>query len=386
MAQAREPNPFRPGFNQQPAVLVGRDAVLASAAEALDIAALDGRTPRPLVLVGPRGVGKTVALVEIGANAAAKYGWPTIHVELRPKIAFSRGLVEHLDHTTTLLDGATVEPGGRVHVTGGKVIATVFGVGGEIDLSRGGKRGPAVPLDAALTRCLEVASERGAGVVLSLDELQLADRGELADLTAALQSHVPDGWPLVVVAAGLPGLRDPSRSVTYLERAEWHELGLLSLADSIAALTGPALQAGRAMDPEAAEMLARAAGGYPYAVQVVGHHAWRASTGARTIGRAHALAARVAAQADLSAGLYASRWDGAAPKEQEYLRALAELAAHSPEVTGADVATHLGKSSSDVSYLRDRLLKKGTLFTRGRALQFVTPGMGDWILLRENGA
>jgi hypothetical protein len=49
-------------------------------------------------------------------------------------------------------------------------------------------------------------------------------------------------------------------------------------------------------------------------------------------------------------------------------------------VTGADVARHLGEGTRDVSYLRDRLLKKGTLFSRGRALQFVTPGMGEWVL------
>jgi DNA-binding CsgD family transcriptional regulator len=81
--------------------------------------------------------------------------------------------------------------------------------------------------------------------------------------------------------------------------------------------------------------------------------------------------------------LYASQWDAAAPREREYLRALAELTASAPpgsEVTGADVARRLGEGTREVSYLRDRLLKKGTLFTRGRALQFVTPGMGEWVL------
>ena len=67
----RQPNPYRPGFNQAPDVLVGRDEVLAAAREALDVAALDGRTPRPLVLVGSRGVGKTVLLGQIAAEALA---------------------------------------------------------------------------------------------------------------------------------------------------------------------------------------------------------------------------------------------------------------------------------------------------------------------------
>ena len=66
----RQPNPYRPGFNQSPGVLAGRDEALTAVREALEVAALDGRTPRPLVLVGTRGVGKTVLLGEIAAIAA----------------------------------------------------------------------------------------------------------------------------------------------------------------------------------------------------------------------------------------------------------------------------------------------------------------------------
>ena len=42
----RQPNPYRPGFNQTPTVIAGLDEVLSAAREAIDVAALDGRTPR----------------------------------------------------------------------------------------------------------------------------------------------------------------------------------------------------------------------------------------------------------------------------------------------------------------------------------------------------
>ena len=57
-------------------MLAGRDEILASADEALAIGALDGRTPAPMVLVGPRGMGKTALLAELASRAGEKYGWP----------------------------------------------------------------------------------------------------------------------------------------------------------------------------------------------------------------------------------------------------------------------------------------------------------------------
>lgn len=372
----RQANPYRPGFNQPPARLVGRDAVLTAAREALDVAALDGRTPRPMILVGPRGVGKTVALGEIATLAGAQHGWPTVHLEVRPNTAFTAELVERLEVATTLLRQATPGRGGRLVVAGGKVSAGILGVGGEVRLSREAPREPAVPLDAALARTMDAALRCGGGAVLAVDELQLASRDELASLASVLQQHVPDGWPLVVAAAGLPSLRGRHRSVTYLERGEWHELGLLGRGDTIEALAGPAAGAGRPMDAQAASILADASGGYPYAVQVLGHHAWRASHGSARIEPEHARTAITAADHDLAAGLYASRWSDASVKERSYLAALADL----PDgAGGGDVARALGKTSSQVSYLRDRLIKKGTIFPDGGALRFLVPGMGGWI-------
>lgn len=376
---ARQANPFRPGFNQPPLVLAGRDGVLAAAEEALDVAALDGRTPRPLVLVGSRGVGKTVLLGEIATVAASRHGWLAVRMEIRPGVAFTSQILERLDAARELL--ADTPAGGRFELQSVKARLAAFGASGEIGLSR---RPPApagedLALDRTLTATCGAALERGTGLVVAVDELQLARRPELGDFAATLQQHVPDDWPLVVVVAGLPTIRDPTRSVTYFERGEWHELGLLDRHDTLLALVGPAAAAGRPLDDEAAEVLAEASGGYPFAVQVLGHHAWRQSSGARRINEAHAAAAVPRAEAELADGLYASRWEGAAPKEQDYLLAVASLMGEGEPVTGADVARHLGATPREMSYLRDRLLKKGTLVAMGRSLQFPVPGMADWI-------
>ena len=125
-----------------------------------------------------------------------------------------------------------------------------------------------------------------AGVLITLDELQLASPIDLGDFAATLQQHVPDAWPLVVIVAGLPSIRSTHRGVTYFERAEWHVLGMLDLQASKIALQEPALLAGRPMSDTVARLLAEASGGYPYAIQLLGHHAWRASSGAtHTVGK-----------------------------------------------------------------------------------------------------
>ena len=123
-------------------------------------------------------------------------------------------------------------------------------------------------------------------------------------------------------------MRSPEHSVTYLERGAWHELGLLGRRDTVQALRAPAQAAGRPMDEAAAELLAGASGGYPYAVQLYGHHAWRTSTGKRRIDRPAAQAALPRAQRELERGLYAARWSAASPTQKRYLVVRPEQVVH----------------------------------------------------------
>lgn len=379
MARTRRPNPYRPGFNQAPEVLAGRDEVLDAAREALAVAALDGRTPPPLILVGSRGVGKTVLLGAIAELAAEEHGWLTVAVEVRPGVDVLPQLVERLTVAQELLDHAPPSPRFTVDV-----VRARLGVGGSGLEGEWGRREvasvPELALDRALSAACDLAADRRTGIVVTIDEAQAAGRGPLGELAATLQQHVGEAWPLVVVVAGLPSLRDPSRSITYLERADWHEIGLLSDDDARRALAGPAEDAGRPLDVGAADLLVAASGGYPFAVQLLGHHAWRASTGRRRIDLEAARAAVPAADRALRDGLYAQRWADASPKEREYLVAVARLIVDDGAASGSTAAVALGATTTEVSYLRQRLLRKGTLVAVGRDLRFPVPGMARWIV------
>ncbi|HXP99435.1 MAG TPA: ATP-binding protein, partial [Solirubrobacteraceae bacterium] len=247
-----------------PAELAGREEVLEDLIDAIEVAAVDGRMPRPVLLAGARGVGKTVLLSEAAAIAGSRFGWPRVHVELRPRTVFTPDLIEAIGRAYELIERPRRKRALRAESV--TVHAGLPGVGGEVQFARasGAQEQAASSLRGVLTALVELASTRDSGIVLTLDEAHLAARAELAALAALLQEGTGERWPLVVVFAGLPLMRSPEHSVTYLERGAWHELGLLGRQDTVQALRAPAQAAGRPMDEAAAELLAGASGGYLY--------------------------------------------------------------------------------------------------------------------------
>jgi hypothetical protein len=258
------------------------------------------------------------------------------------------------------------------------------GVGGEVRFARGAdsEEDPEPVLRPALTRLVELALARESGFVLTLDEAHLASRRELSALGALLQEGTGERWPVVVVIAGLPLMRAPEHSVTYLERGAWHELGLLSGEETVRALRLPAEEAGRPMVQDAAILLAEASGGYPYAIQLYGHHAWRAANGHDGIDLAAAQAALPRAQRELESGLYAARWGAASPAQKRYLIAVAAVTATATPTTGRAIAEQLGRTPKQLSSVRDDLIKAGTLTVDGDELRFTIPGMSAYVLAR----
>lgn len=378
----RVENPYRPGFNEPPKELAGREAVLEDLHDAVEVAALDGRTPRPTLLAGARGVGKTVLLAQAAAIAGSEFGWPRVHTELRPDTPFIGDLIDAIGRVRELVEQP---PSKRALKTESVTVrAGVPGIGGEVRLARaaGSAEDPTPALRPALTGLAELAIARETGFVLTLDEAHLATRRELSALAALLQEGTGERWPVVVVIAGLPLMRAPEHSVTYLERGTWHELGLLSSEETVRALRLPAEAGGRPMDEDAAIVLAEASGGYPYAIQLYGHHAWRTSTGHDKIDLAAAHAALPRAQRALEDGLYAARWSAASPTQKRYLTALATIAATTNPTTARAVADELGSTPKQLSSVRDELIKAGTLTVDGDELRFTIPGMSAYVLAR----
>lgn len=373
-------SPYRPGFSQRPPTLAGRDDVLAAADELLAIGAEDGRAPTPMLLVGPRGVGKTVLLDEIAARAGLRYGWPRLALELTGD-SFAAQLVASAGDTIALL--AQTTPSQRMKLSDATIRAGVPGVSAELQFTRQLPEpvaDAAVASGAVLAELANEASLRDTGVLITVDELQQANRVEIAQFGATLQRAMREQWPLLVVGAGLDSMRGQGKLPTYFERADWQELGLLDGEATRAALLDPARDAGRPFAPDAGSHLAEQTGGYPYAIQLYGHHAWRASRGSATISLDHAKAAAIAAEEQLARGLYANRWAQVSPQEREYLIAAAEQQRETGAISGGGVAKRLHLAPKAASPIRARLIAKGVLTASGRELRFVIPGMSDYVL------
>jgi hypothetical protein len=297
---------------------------------------------------------------------------------MRPDTPFIPDLIVAIQRATELFEPP---PKPALRTESVTVRAGVPGVGGEVRFARdAGDRGDLeLALRPALTGLTALAVARESGFVLSIDEAHLASRRELAALAALLQEGTGERWPIVVVIAGLPLMRAPEHSVTYLERGAWHELGLLSVEETVRALRLPARAGGRPMARDAATVLAHASGGYPYAIQLYGHHAWRAADGSGTIDLDAANAALPRAQRELERGLYAARWTAASPSQRRYLTAAANLAGAGAPTTARAIADELGRTPKQLSSVRDELIKQGTLTVEGAELRFTIPGMGSFV-------
>jgi type II secretory pathway predicted ATPase ExeA len=360
-------------------VLAGRDEVLDAGDEAITVAVLDRRTPMPVMLVGPRGVGKTVVLDEISRRAGERYGWPRLWVEASRSTPLDSLLAREADLVYRVVaDEATTTQ--RLKLSEAVLRAQVLGVGGEVRLARDA---PAPSLKSSLGGLIDRLAQADSGLVVVVDEAQAAATDDFALFASTVQRAVGDSLPLITLVAGLPTLRrrtsDTEASLGYLERADWHELGALSAEETREALEATASQAGRPMDPEASVVLGDASGGYPYAVQVYGKHAWRVSDNAPRIQIGHANQALPPASRELERNLYEARWAQTPASERAYLRAVANLASDGAPVTGRAVADRLGVTTRAVSPARSRLISRGTLIAEGEELSFMVPGMGAWI-------
>lgn len=385
-------NPYRPGAGRRPAVLAGRESLLSAFEVVFQRVADYGEGDRSWVLSGLRGVGKTVLLTELHAEAEKRF-WITAKVEAAAGHSMSVSLSSALVRALRTATGR--HPVSRLQRLLGVFTSfsltfnpatTSLGLGAEVKPVSGvadsGRFGDDL---AALFEIMgETSADLGIGTLILVDELQEASAPDLRAVNTAVhqlgQAATP--LPVVFVGAGLPSLPAQLADATsYAERL--YDYRPIELLDSVAAreaLVGPATARGVAWENDAVTHALGIAQGYPYFLQALGKHVWDV---ARTspITAEDAEVGSELARAEVDAGLYRSRWERATPAQKDLLRAVAQTGGDQPSAI-ADLVVATGKKRvSDLSVARNELIKKGLVYAPERGLlAFTVPGMTDFIV------
>jgi AAA ATPase domain len=309
-----------------------------------------GKQTKSVMMVGLRGVGKTVLLDRM-RNDVEKSGVHTIRIEAPESRSLPALLAPQLRLALLRLSriGAAKDVAirGLRALTGfaSKLKITYSDI--EVGLDYESEPGLADngDLEGDLTALLEqvgiAAREANTVLVIFIDELQYVPEIQMAALISALHRCAQSQLPLTVVGAGLPQLRGQMGDAkSYAERLfDFPETGPLDKNDARDAIVKPAEKEGVAVLDEAVDLIVAKTNGYPYFLQEWGKHAWDIAPQS-PITETDVVNASQEAVAALDESFFRVRFDRLTPSEKKYLRAMAELGP-GPHRSG-DIAVQFG--------------------------------------------
>ncbi len=369
----RRRNPFKPSFGVSPPLLVGRDELREEFVDALDNG--PGSPSRATLYTGARGVGKTVMLNAVEDDARER-GWLVASQTATP------GLIERLvsEQLPALLQQHDPEATKR-RLTG---VAVPGGMGGltwdTTDIHQA-----AAGLRTQIERLSIILQRNQTGLLITVDELHRDLIDELIQLFAVIQHGFREELELAFAGAGLPsavtGLLN-QHVLTFLRRAERHELGVVSSSDVAMALKKPIEDNERTISDVALGLAVKATAGYPFMIQLVGYGIWRQRPDRQAI-----------TEADVSAGTdYARRRLGSLVHEPslkacsdiDWTFLLAMARDDGPSKT-SDIGERMGANKNFVSQYRLRLISASLIEPAGRGrVTFTLPYLREY--LREHAA
>lgn len=369
-------SPYTPGAGHVPPVLAGRDGLLRDWQMVLNDVVTEGRVrAQDMILSGPRGVGKTVTISAF-AQLARDQGFEVVNLQA---VAGQGGLVHGLlqrARTRVEEEAGPWQRARQAFERVGGVNLNVAGFGGGISTRE--REQPAVGEDAgtlaAALSTLANEVQRDApsgGLLVTVDELQVASGPDLALLAAALHRLNVDhpACGVLFAGTGLPFTDAALRKagVTHPDRLFVLEPIPLTLEfdDARYAVVEPARQLGVVWEPDAASAVVEVSNGYPAHLQLFAHTAWTQAGGPARITRADVEAAIPHVADQLERRTLGPRWDRISDRQMEFLAA---LALHGGRAATSLIATTLGRTQHELSWLREELIQEGDVYAprRGR--------------------
>ncbi len=382
-------NPYAPGAGTVPPQLAGRDDIISKADIALE-RCKNGLSFRGLLLVGLRGVGKTVLLSKIAQEAESK-SFTVVSLETPEGRSLPALLIPALRSALLRLD--------RIKAKGDlakKALRTLGGFLGamkvkyedvEFSFDLGEEAGTADSgdLEQDLAELLlavgAAAKEKKSALVLAIDEIQYLPEEQFSALIMALHKCTQRQMPVILLGAGLPQLvAQAGEAKSYAERLfEYPEIGPLDLESARNAIVSPAKELLVDYEDKAVFHILDQTKGYPYFLQEWGKHCWQAAT-ASPITLSDAEFATQTAVTELDASFFRVRFDRLTPGEKKYLRAMAELGPGSHR--SGDISALLKKEVQSVAPVRASLIKKGMIYSPSHGENAFTVPLFDEFMKR----
>lgn len=348
------------------------------------------RSVQPMVLVGLRGVGKTVLLRHMH-DMAKRSSFEVVWAEATEGKNLPEILMVGL--RKTLLELSMIEAAkDRARRSLGALKAFVSGFNitlGDVGLSYAPTLGVAdsgnleADLGDILVEVGEAAAAAGKAVVLFVDELQILDKPELSALIAAIHRITQEALPVTFIGAGLPQILALAGSAkSYAERLFiYPRIDALSEEAAAAAIEHPASAQRVKFEPDAVSEILRVTERYPYFLQQWAFCAWNIAPDEKTITWSDVLDATVIARNKLDESFFRVRYDRCTPVEKIYMRALAELGkgTHRSSV----VADQLGCDTDKANQQRTTLIKKAMIYAPAHGDVCFTVPMFDEFMRRE---
>ena len=382
-------NPYSPGAGSPPPELAGRGALREQLRVALG-RIVNGKPAKSVLMVGLRGVGKTVLLDQVRKDADAA-GIYTVRVEAPENRSLPALIAPQIRQALLRLDRVEA-----AKATARRALGALAGFARALKVKyqdiEVGVDYPPEPgladngdLEIDLTALLEqvgtAARAAGSAVVAFIDELQYVKEQQLGALIAALHRCSQNELPLTVVGAGLPQLRGMAGNAkSYAERLfDFPTIGPLTDAEAELAIVKPARDEGVEYDSQAVAAIILRTKGYPYFLQEWGKHAWDQARQS-PITAQDIEAASKSAIAALDDSFFRVRFDRLTPKERTYLRAMSDLGP-GPHRSG-DIAERLQRSVSSFGPLRSSLIIKGMIWSPGHGDTAFTVPLFDEFMRR----
>lgn len=358
---------FVPAFGNRPRNLVGREEILRMFESSLQ--SPPGSRERAILLLGQRGSGKTVLLLEF-AEMAQNMGM----VVASPTVV-SKEMPERILEKLSAAGEKYLEKE-KAKVTGGTI--SVLGFGGGVELTPNEQ--PSRSFAWRLTDTCSKINKHGKAVLMLIDEAQ-ASNEELRQLIVAYQEMVGAGLDVFIVLAGLPMtissvLND--HVLTFLNRASKIALPPLRINDIEAYYRDSFSQLAISVSDQMIVSAAKETSGSPYLMQLIGHYITVGAGEDGSVSKARFQTAIEKAREDFINDICQTTL---APLSDQDIVFLVSMTKDVQSTKIADIISRLKCTSSYAQTYKRRLIHAGVIEQKRRGeVSFAVPYLRDYLI------